>query len=150
VSGSGSGPGSGSGQVVTPGGGDGGGDGWRKFAITTTVLTVVAAATYGASWFFLTTASSSDSGFDFRCSDTDKGNFGCDHGDLLLTTSYVAGISAAVLAGVSVVAFVKSSGSKERPATSGRSARISRARRELTVTPVVSAQGGGAALRFDW
>jgi hypothetical protein len=55
-----------------------------------------------------------------------------------------------VLAGVSVFAFLKSSGSKERPVTSGRSARSAKPRRELTVTPVVSPQGGGAALRFDW
>lgn len=140
----------GSGGSVTGSGGDGGGgNGWRKLAITTTVLTGVAAVTYGASLYFLMTASSTDRGFDFRCGDvaSEADNFGCKHGNELLVTSYAAGIGGAVLAGVSVVAFLKSSGAKERAVTSGRSAK---ARRELTVTPVVSAQGGGATLRFDW
>ena len=133
------------GGVTGSGRGDGGGNGWRKFAITTTVLTAVAAVAYGGSWYFLTTAGSS-SGLDYSCPVGGK-NFGCKHGELLRNTTYVAGIGGAVLAGVSVFAFVKSSGAKERAVTSGRSAK---ARRELTVTPIVSAQGGGATLRFDW
>jgi hypothetical protein len=44
------------------------------------------------------------------------------------------------------MAFVHdSSGTETRAAASGR-----RKRRELAITPVVSPDGGGATLRFDW
>jgi hypothetical protein len=58
----------------------------------------------------------------------------------------VSGVMGAAMIGSFFMAFVHdSSGTESKSATAGR-----RKRRELAVTPVVSPNGGGATLRFDW
>jgi hypothetical protein len=123
--------------------------GWTTVAIGTTVLTVVAAGGFGVSWWQLSQvghAPQDDGGsLSYSCLSTNT-SWGCRHGKLLQGLTYGTAIGAGVLATVSVIAFVKGSGGKERAAL-GRTAR---AGRELTVAPVVSASGGGASLRFAW
>jgi hypothetical protein len=131
------------------GGGGGGGSGWKTVAIGSTVLTAVALGGFAFSWWELSKIGSveqSGSAFSSSCFKGDT-SWRCKHGELFVDVSYGAGIGAAVLAGVSVYAFYRSASAKERPVAGGRS---TRARRELTVTPVVSATGGGATVRFDW
>ena len=124
--------------------------GWRTVAVGTTVLTVVAAGGFGVSWWQLSKVghvAGEDGGtLSYSCLSSDT-SWGCKHGKLLQGLTYGTAIGAGVLATFSVIAFVKGSGGKERAVAGGRSAR---AGRELTVAPVVSASGGGAALRFDW
>src|SRR5262249_25768071 len=114
------------------------------------VLTAVALGGFAFSWWELTKIGNvpgeSGSALSSSCFKNDPG-WRCRHGDLFVDVSYGAGIGAAVLAGVSVYAFYRIASAKERPVAGGRR---TRARRELTVPPVVSATGGGATVRFDW
>jgi hypothetical protein len=57
-----------------------------------------------------------------------------------------SGVVGVAVIGSFVMAYVRDSGSAE-PKTS---ARPHRKRREFAVTPIVSPEGGGATLRFDW
>ncbi len=136
------------GGVVAGGGGSGG---WTGVAIGTSVLTLAAVGVFGLSWYELyklgkVPEDDSSNPFSFSCY-PDELKTRCAKGDTWVKLSYIGGIGAAVLGGFTVYAFYKGSSRKERPVTGGRS---TRPRRELTVTPVLSPQGGGATLRFDW
>jgi len=126
-----------------------GGSGWKTVAIGSTILTVVTAASFGTSWWVLAKnghADQNDGPFEYSCLSTDT-HWRCENGALLRGVTIGTAVGAGVLATIAVVSFVKSSSGKERPVAGGRS---TKARRELTVTPVVSTSGGGATLRFDW
>jgi hypothetical protein len=95
----------------------------------------------------LSTLEEGDGGrFSYQCFATDDA-WACRHGDFLRGATFVTAIGAGVLAGFSAFAFYKGASAKERTIASGRS---TRPRRQLTVTPIISASGGGGALRFDW
>jgi hypothetical protein len=134
---------------VTSSGGSGA---WTGIAIAGSVVTLASAAGFGLSWYQLlqigkAEGDTSKNPFEVSCREEDIDLPKCKDARTWLTASYVTGIAAAVVGGITVYAFYKSSSRKERPVAGGRS---TKARRELTVTPVVSAQGGGATLRFDW
>jgi hypothetical protein len=60
-------------------------------------------------------------------------------------------VAAVAMTGLAVVSFYKgSSGSSAKDQRRLATGRSTKPRRELTVTPVISAVGGGATLRFDW
>lgn len=135
--------------VKSGGGGDGSGAGrrWTRVAIGTSILAGVAVGGFAASWGMLSTLEEGDGGsFSYQCFATDDA-WACRHGRLLRGATLVTAIGAGVLAGFSAFAFYKGASAKERTIASGRS---TRSRRQLTVTPVMSTSGGGAALRFDW
>jgi hypothetical protein len=58
----------------------------------------------------------------------------------------VTGVAGAAAIGSFIMAYVRGSGSESETKT----ARGGRKHRELVVTPIVTPQGGGATLRFDW
>ena len=129
---------------------------WTTVAVGTTVLTVVAAGGFGLSWWQLSKVGhvpGEDGGaLSYSCRSTDD-RWGCKHGQLLQGLTYGTAIAAGALATFSVIAFVKGSGGKERAvvgARGGQSARSAWSGGALTVAPVISAAGGGAALRFQW
>jgi hypothetical protein len=136
--------------AVGAGGSGAGGNGWTTAAVATTVLTVAAAGVYAVSWYKLSEIGKApgDSGgpLSFSCTENDSRKE-CKNGPLYTKLAWAGGISAGVLAVFTVYAFYKGTSGGERAVTSGRT---TKARRELTVTPVVSASGGGAALRLDW
>ena len=129
----------------------GGGSGWTGVAIGGTVLTVAATVVFAVSWYKLyelgkVEADKRINPFAYSCTPEDlKGR--CKNGELYQGLAWGAGIGAAVMASITLYAFYKGSIQQERPLAGGRS---TKARRELTVTPVLSASGGGATLRFDW
>jgi hypothetical protein len=59
----------------------------------------------------------------------------------------VVGVASAAVIGSFYMAYVRDSGSSESTKTAGAG---HRKRRELAVTPIVTPDGGGATLRFDW
>jgi hypothetical protein len=59
----------------------------------------------------------------------------------------VSGVLGAAVIGSFYMAYIRDSGGSEASKTAGRG---HRKRRELVVTPVVTPDGGGATLRFDW
>jgi hypothetical protein len=127
-----------------------GGSGWTTAAVATTVLTVASAGVFAVSWYKLSelgkAPGDTDGSLAYSCAENDPRK-DCKNGPLYSKLSWVGGVGAGALAVFTVYAFYKGSSGSERAVTSGRS---TRARRELTVTPVVSASGGGAALRLDW
>lgn len=125
---------------------DTGNNTWKNRAIGGVILTAIATGVFGASWGLV--SRNHKAGFlDYDCMANDT-SFECRHGQALTITAWSSGIAAIGLAGFSVFSFYKAANaSRERPTIGGRS---TRPRRELTVTPVVSPTGGGAALRFDW
>jgi hypothetical protein len=132
-------------------GSSGGGGGWTGVAIGGTVLTVASAAGFALSWYELSALGKVEGDnrtnpFAYSCTPEDLATR-CKDGDRYEKLSYVTGIGAVVLGSFTVYAFYKGATGKERP---GASARSARARGELTMTPVLSAQGGGATLRIDW
>jgi hypothetical protein len=132
---------------------------WTTLAMRTSVLAVVAAGGFGVSWWQLSKVGhvpGEDGGaLSYSCFSADD-RWGCKHGKLLQGLTYGTAIGAGVLATFSVIAFVKGSGGKERAVVGARgargrqSARSAWSGRALTMAPVVSASGGGAALRFQW
>jgi len=132
-------------------GSDGGGSGgWTGVAIGSAVLTVAAIGGLALSWYELDKigkAPGDDRSWPFAYSCTEDQMAKCKDGDRYVKLSYATGIGAAVLGTFTVYAFSKGASKKERRVTGGRSTKASR---ELMVTPVLSAQGAGATLRFHW
>jgi len=133
------------------GGGGGGGSGWSTVAVGATVLAVVSAGGFAVSWWKLSKVGNegnSTSGlFSYSCLTTDM-RPECDSADMYRNITIGTGIGAVAMTGLAAFAFYKASGAKEqRRQANGRS---TRPRRQLAVTPVMSASGGGATLRFDW
>jgi hypothetical protein len=136
------------------GGGGSGGSGWRTVAIGATVLAVASAGGFAWSWWELSKAgkvegvAGVDTGpFAYSCLTTDTRDV-CDSAGMYRNISVGTAVVAGAMTGLAAFAFYKSSSAKEqRRLANGRS---TRPRRELTVTPVMSASGGGATLRFDW
>lgn len=69
----------------------------------------------------------------------------CDNYSLHKVGWIVSGAVGVAVVGSFVMAFVRDSGSSEKSAATGH-----RKRRELAITPIVTPNGGGATLRFDW
>lgn len=144
------GAGTGSG-VRSGGGGWTGSGGWTGVAIGGTVLTVASAVGFALSWYELSALGKVEEDtrtnpFAYSCTPEDLAGR-CKDGERYEKLSYVTGIGAVVLGGFTVYAFYKGAAGKERPVAA---ARTTKPRGEVTVTPVLSAQGGGATLRFDW
>jgi hypothetical protein len=140
----------GTGSGTRRGSGSGSG-GWTGVAIGGTVLTVASAVGFALSWYELSSLGKVEGDtrtnpFAYSCTPEDLGTR-CKNGDRYEKLSYVTGIGAVVLGGFTVYAFYKGSTGKVRPVAAARS---TKPRGEVTVTPVLSAQGGGATLRFDW
>lgn len=139
---------------VAGGGGGGGGSGWRTVAVGSTVLAVVAAGGFAVSWWQLSTVGDDEENpgpFAYACSEEEaKKSWSCDHGNLLRGLTIGTAAAAVAMTGLAVVSFVKSSGSSPKDQRRLATGRSTRPRRALTVTPVMSASGGGATLRFDW
>jgi hypothetical protein len=131
--------------------GGGGGGAWTGVAIGGTVLTVAATVVFAVSWYKLyelgkVPTDKRINPFAYSCTPEDlKGK--CKNGELYQALAWGSGIGAAVMASITFYAFYKGSNQKERPLAGGRSTKAGRA---LTVTPVLSASGGGATLRFNW
>ncbi len=135
----------------TGSGGRSGGGGWTGVAIGGTVLTVASAVGFALSWYELSALGKVEGDnrtnpFAYSCTPEDLAER-CKHGDRYEKLSYVTGIGAVVLGGFTVYAFYKGTTGKARRVAA---ARTKKPRGEVTVTPVLSAQGGGATLRFDW
>jgi hypothetical protein len=137
------------------GGGGGGGSGWTTVAVGATVLAVVSAGGFAVSWWQLSKAGKVDEDvpgaptgpFAYSCLMTDP-RPECDSAGMYRNITIATGIGAVAMTGLAAFAFYKASGAKEqRRQANGRS---TRPRRQLAVTPVMSASGGGATLRFDW
>ena len=140
--------------VVSGGGGGGGGSGrggggWTGLAIGGAIATVASAGGFAWSWYELSQIGKApgDKRGWFLAYSCTEGEAACQRGQRFEKLAYVTGIGAVVLGGFTVYAFYKGASQRERSVAGGRS---TRARRTLTVTPVASAQGGGATLRFDW
>jgi hypothetical protein len=71
----------------------------------------------------------------------------CSHYQKRTIGWVVTGVLGAAVVGSFVMAYVRDHGDSERAKTASRG---HRKRRELVVTPVITADGGGATLQFDW
>jgi len=71
----------------------------------------------------------------------------CSHYDKYLLGIVVSSVLGAAVVGSFYMAYLRDSGSSESAKTASQG---HRKRRELVVTPVVTPDGGGATLRFDW
>jgi hypothetical protein len=83
-----------------------------------------------------------------NCSDGDRSDGlkkACDHYRMYTIGWITSSVLGAAAIGSFVMAYVRDGGSETRSARTGK-----RKRREFAVTPVVSPDGGGATLRFDW
>jgi hypothetical protein len=89
-------------------------------------------------------------GWGGSCTNTDH-SFACDHGEALATGTKVFGIGFLVSATFTGVAYYMSSrsGGKESPTQNSSTGRQKK-ERTFVVTPVVSPDGAGATMRFDW
>ena len=116
------------------------GNGWKSAAWASGAVTVVLGASFTVSALELQKV---DGGKE--CTGAKAGSFACKNGETLQTVTYVTGPAAAAAALFTGFAIYKSSrSSKERATQAGRK------RRSFEVTPVVSADGAGATVRFDW
>jgi hypothetical protein len=80
-----------------------------------------------------------------------QGPDGCGYGTRLQVTTYVAGIGAGVVGGIMIYALYKGFVSKQEHADQGVVGKSQRKRESrFVVTPVVSPDGAGATVRFDW
>jgi hypothetical protein len=82
-----------------------------------------------------------------NCNDTDKSIIlenACHHYKLYTIGWVTSGVLGAAVVGSFFMAFIHDGG-KESATASGH-----RKRRQIAVTPVVTPDGGGATLRFDW
>ena len=70
----------------------------------------------------------------------------CHHNDLNKVGWVVSSVVGAALVGSFYMAFIRDRGHTETQTASGGH----RKRRELAITPVITPDGGGATLRFDW
>jgi hypothetical protein len=132
---------------------------WRPVFYGTTV-----AAAGGVAFSIYAALKSSDEGDQIKTPDLSQSN--CSHRPTMLNAADVAhldsacswhqrqiiGIVVTSVLGAAVIgsfymAYVRDSGSSETARTAGRG---HHKRRELAVTPVVTPDGGGATLRFDW
>ncbi|MBX3155242.1 MAG: hypothetical protein KF773_04520 [Deltaproteobacteria bacterium] len=131
----------------------GDGNGWKTMAYVSGATTLVLGSAFAASALILRDVNYGKTTDGVaNCPITPKPDepFGCRHGEALATTTKVAGwgavLGAAVTAGAAGVAIYKSSrGDKERATQAGRERR-----RNLTVTPILAPDGGGATVRIDW
>jgi hypothetical protein len=71
----------------------------------------------------------------------------CSHYDKYVLGIVVSSVLGAAVVGSFYMAYIRDSGRSETSKTAGGG---HRKRRELVVTPVVTPDGGGATLRFDW
>jgi hypothetical protein len=77
--------------------------------------------------------------------DRDHLNSACDWHDRQLIGWVVTGVAGAAVVGSFYMAFLRDRGHTETRTANGH-----RKRRELAITPVLTPDGGGATLRFDW
>lgn len=133
------------------------GNSWRTTAIGSAVVTGVLTVGFGLTWYELSTTGHIPGGgpFDYGndCTKTNSGAKGpgqCASGSTWHTATYVTGIGAGVAAiftGYAIYkGWVSHSGSSTDQARRGH--RVHRER--FVVTPVISPNGGGATLRFEW
>lgn len=143
---------------VSDGGGNGG---WKKLAIVGGVATVGFGVGFGISWSALRKTGGSFPSYGDYCTDNGSGGFtpthgasqsDCDHGSRNKNLTYVTGIGLGIAGGFTLFALYKAYISKDErpPVGSTTVGRRSRPKKTLVVTPVVSADGGGATLQLDW
>jgi len=118
-------------------------NGWKKAAYVSTGVVIVAGLAAGVSALEVNSVGQGD---ECAPKDQPQTKFACKHGNALSATSYAGlgvSIGAAVFTGV---AWYMSSRSKERSTVAGKPAK----KKTFAVTPVVTPDGGGATVRFDW
>ena len=135
------------------------GSGWRKAAYISGGAAVVLGVGFALTWNQLRKTGGSFPDYGANCVKNASDMFvegsppQCENGSLYLTGSYITGIGMVVTGSIAAIAIYKGFiASRERPAVDGSSVvrRTKRKRDGLTVTPVVSPEGAGATLRFDW
>ena len=76
----------------------------------------------------------------------------CKDGDMYTTLSWVTGVGMGVAGGLTLFALYKAYIAKDEraPVSATVVGHRTKPRRSLSVTPVVSPDGGGATVQFDW
>jgi hypothetical protein len=139
------------------------GSGWRTATYVTGAATVVLAGGFVYSWKQLSKTGGSFPGYGDNCTKDGSGGFvvrqgskttlnDCKNGGLYTNLTYITGIGMGVVGGVALYAaykgFIAQKEAREQPnQTVGKS---TRKRERFAVTPVVSPDGAGATVRFDW
>jgi len=118
-------------------------NGWKTGTYVSLGIVVVAGGAAGISALELNSVKQGD---DCAASGMKQTKFACKHGDALSTTSYVGLGVAAGAALFTGVAYYMSSRSKEHATPIAGKPR----KKQMVVTPVVTPDGGGATVQFDW
>ncbi len=147
---------------------DDGGKGWHKVAWISGIATGGLGLAYAFTWNRLrTTGKKTGPDADFleygaNCSipvDANNRPVGpisgpgyCKSGSTYQNLTYITGIGMGIGLGFTAFAIIKSFTSKDErpPAGTDTIGRRTRPRRNLSVTPVLSPDGGGATVQFDW
>jgi len=122
---------------------------WKPIFFATVVLDAGAGAYSIYEWKKAKDAAppgSSDS--DCKSGVTGQLKTACDHHRNEIIGAVVSGVLGAAVIGSFVMAYVRDSGRDDKAET--KTALGRHKRRQLAVTPVVTPDGGGATLRFDW
>jgi hypothetical protein len=119
------------------------GNGWKTATYVSLGLVVVAGTASGISALEVNSVKQGD---DCAIPPMKQTKFACKHGDALSTTSYVGLGVAAGAALFTGVAYYMSSRSKEHASPVAGKPR----KKQMVVTPVVTPDGGGATVQFDW
>jgi hypothetical protein len=156
--GSGSGSGRGSGVPISPEAttSHGDGSGWKKIAFGSAVVTSGLTAVWATYWYKLSKTGGDYPGYGDSCKQDPVTHVhlniwssDCNSGRKNKDISWTAGIGAAAVGAFTIYALVKgysASNSGAEHADAGHRKR----REQFVVTPVISPNGGGATLQFDW
>jgi hypothetical protein len=117
-------------------------NGWKKAAYVSGSIAIISGAAYAVAGGSYLLAGGGD-----KCAPEDQKQtkWVCRNGETLTSTANVVGPMAAAAAVFTGVAWYMSSRSKERSTVAGKPAK-----KNFVVTPVVTPDGGGATVRFDW
>jgi len=125
---------------------------WKSVAIGSAVATGVLAIGFGVSWYELSLTGKNPTGGPFsygqKCPMSGGGPSQCGAGPALNVTTYITAFGLAAAAGFTVWAIIKVKSDSHGNEHARRGHRPPKP--DVVVTPVISPDGAGATLRFDW
>jgi hypothetical protein len=139
------------------------GGSWGTIAVVSGIAAVGLGVGFGYSWYELSQTGKNTNSYSYgsKCTFTD-GSMSmlapgttnpsqCNHYNTYLYGSYVTGATTIASLGILAFSLYKTYSHTERPPAGGQVTNRNRKKRpEVVVTPVISPNGGGATVQFDW